>query len=230
MSLLLAMFPVYILGNLHCIGMCGPLVMLLGRHRCRFYYFFGRLLSFSLAGMIAGGLGAVLHLFLAVYHVPALASFLFGGMIFFMGLVSLFHWQIPGGKQLGKLIAPLSQLSTLLLLKDRPWPTFLFGFFTVLLPCGQTVFVFSACALSGSALTGLINGFAFALLTTPSLLLALHAHGWLGKMKKHYNTILGCCALIVGTLAVCRGCAEVEWIPHWVLNPHSDPSYHIVIY
>ncbi len=30
---LLALLPLYILGNLHCIGMCGPIVAFLSRHR-----------------------------------------------------------------------------------------------------------------------------------------------------------------------------------------------------
>ena len=62
MSLLITMLPLYLLGNLHCIGMCGPLVMLLGQQRCRAFYFLGRTLSFTLAGLLAGALGSVLQL------------------------------------------------------------------------------------------------------------------------------------------------------------------------
>jgi sulfite exporter TauE/SafE len=63
MTLLLAMLPYYLLGNLHCLGMCGPLTMMLGAHRFRYFYFAGRLFSFTLAGGIAGELGAVLNVF-----------------------------------------------------------------------------------------------------------------------------------------------------------------------
>ena len=230
MSLLLTMLPIYIIGNLHCIGMCGPLVMMLGKHRYRYFYFLGRTLSFSLAGMLAGGGGAVLHQVLSLYHIPALTSFLFGGVILAIGCISLTGWQVPGGQWMTKILSPFNHTLSLLMLHDRPWPTFLFGFFTVFLPCGQTVIVFSACALSGEAFVGLINGFAFAVLTSPSLFFAMRAHSLLTNIKQHYNTLMGLCAVLIGTLAICRGLAETDVIPHFILHPHASSDYHIVVY
>ena len=57
--------------------------MLLGQHRYRFFYFFGRLVSFSLAGLVAGELGAVLHLFLKHYYLAEIVSLICG--IFMIG-------------------------------------------------------------------------------------------------------------------------------------------------
>lgn len=220
MSLMLSMLPVYLLGNFHCIGMCGPLVMMLGRHRYRYYYFLGRTLSFSLAAALAGGAGAILYDLLAAYHLPALVSFFFGFLLLFFGISTLRGWSLP---TFGRGI---SQTLSLLLLKEKPLPTFLFGFFTVLLPCGQTLVVFAACALYGDLFTGFINGMAFALLTSPSLWLAMRAQTMLQGMRNHYNTILGICSLVVGSLAVCRGLAEAGAIPHLVINQ----NYHLVLY
>lgn len=230
MTLLLTMLPIYLFGNLHCIGMCGPLVMMIGQHRYRYAYFAGRLLSFTLAGTLAGGLGTVIAVTLKEYQLPAIASFAFGGGILVVGLSHLMKWNLPGGAWFSMKVAPISKRLSLLLLKDQLWSTFLFGFFTVTLPCGQTIIVFSACALYGGALTGLINGFAFALLTSPSLFLAMKASGVLQKAKKHYNTIIGVCGILVGALALCRGLAELEIIPHWILNPQSSPEYHLVVF
>lgn len=226
MTLFLTMLPFYLLGNLHCIGMCGPLVMMIGHHRYKYFYFLGRMLSFSLAGMIAGEAGAVLQVVLREYHIPAAASFLFGGVILLVGLFSLMKWQYPGHIWAARRLAGVNHTLSLLILRDKAWPTFLFGFFTVALPCGQTIIVFSACALTGDTIIGLINGLAFAFLTSPSLLLAMHAHTLLRGLKPYYNTIMGTCAIIIGTLAICRGLAETEAIPHLVLNP----DYHIVLY
>ncbi len=230
MTLLLTMLPIYLFGNLHCIGMCGPLVMMIGQHRYRYAYFVGRLISFSLAGALAGGLGTVIAVTLKAYQVPAIASFVFGGGILSVGLSHLMNWKFPGGRWFAQKVAPLGKRLSLLLLKDNLWSTFLFGFFTVTLPCGQTIIVFSACALYGGILIGLINGFAFALLTSPSLFLAMKASGVLNHAKKHYNTILGVCGMVVGILAICRGMAELEVIPHWILNPQSSPEYHLVVF
>ncbi|MBA3957240.1 MAG: sulfite exporter TauE/SafE family protein [Parachlamydiaceae bacterium] len=230
MTLFLSLLPLYLLGNLHCIGMCGPLVMMLGQHRYRYFYFFGRLLSFTLAGLLAGGLGAVLNLILYQYHISLVSSFLFGGLILLIGCYSLFGWQYPAYSWLAKRLERTNQRLSLLLLRDNALATFVFGFFTITLPCGQTLIVFSACALSGNVWVGMFNGFAFALLTSPALVLAMHAHLLFRRLKRHYNVIMGCCAILVGGLAICRGLAELDWIEHWVLNPHSQKEYHIVIY
>lgn len=230
MSLLLTMLPVYLFGNLHCMGMCGPLVMMIGHHRYRYFYFFGRILSFSMAGMIAGGVGAVLHQVLQTAHISALTSFLFGGIILLTGICSLFGWHYPGYHWLAKFMGRFNGTLSLLMLRDRALPAFLFGFFTIALPCGQTLIVFSACALAGDLFVGLINGFVFALLTTPSLFMAMHAHLLFRPLKPYYNVIMGASALLIGGLAMCRGFAEIGIIPHLVLNPDSALHYHIILY
>lgn len=230
MELFLTLLPIYLFGNLHCIGMCGPLVMMLGRHRYRYFYFLGRTLSFSLAGFAAGEAGAVLQAILHHYQISAAASFFFGILILIIGAYTLLGMVPPGQQWLAKRLARFNQTLSLLMLRDQAWPAFLFGFFTIALPCGQTVIVFSACALAGDASTGLLNGMAFALLTSPSLWLAMNAHTLLQKLKPYYNVFTGICALCIGVLALCRGLADLEVIPHLVLNPESSPEYHIALY
>jgi uncharacterized protein len=226
MTTFLMMLPLYLFGNLHCMGMCGPLVMMIGKHRCKNWYFLGRTLSFSLAAAAAGALGTVLNIFLARYNIAALVSVIFGIIILAAGIFSLLRLPMPNLKLLGGVEKTLS----LLILKDQKLPTFLFGFFTVFLPCGQTLIVFSACALSASALAGLFNGFMFAILTSPSLFFAMQAHRLLGTMKKHYNTLMGAGAIAVGLLACFRGLADLNVISHFILNPGSPSHYHIVLY
>lgn len=231
MTLFFSLLPLYIFGNLHCIGMCGPLVMLLGQHRYRFFYFLGRLLSFSLAGLIAGELGAVLHLFLKQYYLAEIVSFTCGIFIMGWGIQKIMGRQI---KRLNSRRPPalnaLHHWVSTLLLKDNGWSTFLFGFFTVALPCGQTLVVFSACALTGNAWIGLGNGFAFALLTTPSLVIAMHTLTFFKKFKQYDRVIIGGCSIFVGLLACFRGLAEMGWMSHWILNPDAPASYHLVIF
>lgn len=230
MTLLLTMLPIYIFGNVHCLGMCGPLVMMIGHHRYRYFYFLGRLLSFTLAGMAAGAFGAVAHYVLKQYHVAEMVSFFFGMILMVLGLATLMKWQYPGYHWLARRLAKINHELSLLMLQDRAWPAFLFGFFTLALPCGQTLIVFSACALSGDMGVGAFNGFAFALLTTPSLWIAMKAHALLRGAKHYYNLIIGLSALLVGLLAVLRGLAEAGVISHWVLNPQAAVHYHVVIF
>lgn len=224
--ILVSMLPIYLFGNLHCIGMCGPLVMMIGRHRYRYFYFLGRILSFTLAGLLAGGMGAVLNVALQEYQIPAITSFVFGTLIIAVGLANITARAIPVPVWVSQRSAHVSRSLSFLMLKDQPLATFLFGFFTIALPCGQTIIVYSACAISGDAYVGLLNGFIFALLTSPSLFLAMRAHGLFQAAKRHYGLIMGCAALLVGALALCRGAAELNLIPHLILNSY----YHIILY
>jgi len=231
MTLFFSLLPLYICGNLHCMGMCGPLVMLLGQHRYRLFYFVGRLLSFSLTGLLAGELGSVLHLLLKEYYLAEIVSLVCGIGIIGWGIKKMMGWksqfiQIHHNSSLSSL----HRWSSTLMLKDNGWSTFLFGFFTVALPCGQTLVVFSACALAGNAWVGLGNGFAFALLTTPSLVIAMHTLTFFKKFKRYDQSIIGGCSIFVGLLACFRGLAEIGWIDHWVLNPEAPPLYHLIIF
>lgn len=140
MTLFFSLLPLYLFGNLHCLGMCGPLVLMIGQHRYRYFYFIGRLLSFSLAGMFAGEAGAVLQIIFKAYHLTEAVSFIFGTLMLYMGLTTYFGWRPPSFPQLSQLNHALSRL----ILKDSRCSTFLFGLFTVGLPCGQTLLVFSA--------------------------------------------------------------------------------------
>lgn len=231
MTLFLSLLPLYLFGNLHCLGMCGPLVMLIGRHRYRLCYFLGRCAAFSLAGCLAGEVGAVLHLLLKRYYLAEGLSMLGGMGMMVWGVKTLVcPSQGQWTARLPPFLKSVSQWIATLLLKDKGGSTFLFGFMTVALPCGQTLIVFSACALAGDAWVGLANGFALALFTTPSLALAMHAWAWLKRSPGYDRVVLGGCGLVVGLLACCRGLAEAGWIAHWVVNPEMAPGYHLVIF
>src|SRR5690242_11860481 len=122
MTLFFSLLPLYIFGNLHCMGMCGPLVMLLGQHRYRFFYFVGRLLSFSLAGLVAGELGAVLHVFLKQYYLAEIISLGCGIMIIGWGIKKMRGNPVKPSVSSKK--SPLNALHhwvSTLLLKDNGW-------------------------------------------------------------------------------------------------------------
>lgn len=226
MALFLTMFPFYLLGNLHCLGMCGPLAAMIGRHRYRHAYFVGRILSFGIAGMAAGEAGAILQGILQRYHIPELLTFGLGLLMIIVAYVNL-----TGQKPTlptPKFFRRVNQSISLLILKDTVLTTFLFGFLTVALPCGQSLIVFSACALTGNAWVGLFNGLAFAMLTSPSLWVAMHASHWFQKAKNHERLLVACAALLAGTLAICRGLADMSIIPHLIIG--NTESCHIIFF
>lgn len=220
------MLPIYLMGNIHCFGMCGPLVMMIGRHKWRALYFLGRILSYTLTGWVAGSLGFVIQLFMSAYHLGAWFSILGGLGLMILGLHTLFKFQLPQIPFLDRKFKRLSQSLSYLLLKDQPLPTFMFGFFTVFLPCGQTLIVFSAIAMMGDAYTGALNGFVFALLTSPSLGIAMQMASFLKKYQNLSHQVMGYTACLVAGLAFLRGFAELGFIPHLIFSE----KFHLVIY
>lgn len=225
MGLLIAMLPIYLIGNFHCLGMCGPLAMMLSKHDYRFFYFIGRLISYAIAGAIAGSAGMLLNALLKEFYIAESISFIFGFSLLVYGASLLFNWKFLKWP-LSKKWAGISTTLSILMLQNKALPSFLFGFFTVLLPCGQTLLVFSSCALSGDMLTGLLNGFFFALLTSPSLFIAMRANHFFKGMSKYYNELLGILSIVIGLISLFRGMAELDLINHFVLNH----AFHIVIF
>lgn len=231
MTLFFSLLPVYLLGNIHCLGMCGPLVALLGKHPFRFYYFLGRLFSFSLAGLIAGGMGELIHVPLKRYHFSEAATFAAAFLMIAWGIIKIMQWGPPVSmRNPPHVLAPLHRWSADLLLKENKGATLTFGALTIALPCGQTLLVFSACALIGEAWTGLWNGLAFALLTSPSLFLAMHTLHLFARIKGYDHLILGSCALFAGVLSSLRGLAEMGVIDHLVIGENAAFQTHLVIF
>lgn len=225
-SPLFTLIPLYLIGNLHCAGMCGPLVFMLGSHRYRYFYFFGRLLSFSLAGLLAGAFGEVLQLICNPYDLFAWITLFFGGILLCAGLFSFLPGRTTSRWKPPAILLRIQNRVAHLMLADRRWPLFLFGFFTVFLPCGQTVIVYATLAIEAEALNGLLSGALFAILTSPSLVLAMHAQSALHRLKDYYRPLLGGAACLIGLMTICRALAQMAWIPHLVISP----TYHIVLY
>lgn len=194
--------------------MCGPLVMAIGRHRHRYQYFLGRILSFSFVGMSAGEMGEVATVYLRDYSLGAILTLAFGCGMVVVGVNTLLGGKSVLAEWIGRRFQRLSGNLSMLMLQDRAWPIFLFGLCTVLLPCGQTLIVFSACAISADPWVGLLCGFSLALFTTPSLWIAMHASKWVTKWRGKEDKVLGICGISIGLLAMARGCADIGWIEH----------------
>lgn len=220
------MIPVYLAGNLHCFGMCGPLVMLLANHPFRYLYFLGRIVSFTFVGMLSGFLGQVISVFFTYYRIPELLSVSFGLVMFFLGLGAIFHVQVlsyfPWHKHLNKKVAQIQALVS----QNNPWAAFLFGLITVTLPCGQSLIVFSACALTASGFEGAFHALIFTLLTSPALFFALHVPLFFRRLRGFHHLVMGTFACIAGALSFLRGLAQMGYIDHWVIHE----AYHIVLY
>jgi sulfite exporter TauE/SafE len=177
---LLAMFLVGLLGAGHCAGMCGGIVSALSaqpggaRLSMHFAYSAGRIVSYSVAGAIAGmvgGLGLmlsdVLPMQLALYVVANIMLVLLG--LYLAGMSSMLTRLEPMGRALWRRLQPLGRR---LFPVDSAAKALAVGAIWGWIPCGLVYAVLAAALFAGSPAKGAALMAAFGLGTLPTLLAA----------------------------------------------------------
>ena len=210
---LLSVFLLGLFGGVHCAGMCGGIVALLGsRHRIipihpqrgaavaavhsgaplQLAYNAGRIGSYTVAGAIAGSVGSAAWL---AGHVLPVQQIAFAAANLVMIALGLALAGAGGGL---RRLGPLERLGAALWRRIGPAATRLLGSATVpgalaagaawgWVPCGMVYGVLVAALVSGSAADGALLLLAFGLGTLPNLLaLGFAARGganWLGHAR-----------------------------------------------
>lgn len=203
-------FMLFIIGiftSLHCVGMCGGLMLSQSLHRettsrletllPALSYNIGRILSYTLLGGAVGALGSVLSLTLAMK----------AGLTVFAGIFMI----LMGVNMAG--LSPFKGFSIRL-----PWSNyaakntnrapFVVGFFNGLMPCGplQTMQLYALG--TGSALSGATAMFFFALGTAPLMLMFGSITGFLSKgYTRKILRFSGVLVLALGVIMADRGLA-----------------------
>ena len=157
--------------SLHCVGMCGPLACAVtskAKNREHalletFSYHFGRLVSYTLIGSLAGLIGKQPLAYF--FHSPA--AILPWMMIPFL-IVTAFPklFQLP---RLNFLARPYYKAKFWAQNKPAGIAGGLLGLISPCLPCTPLYLIFGVCLLSGSPITGALLAFCFALGTIPLL-------------------------------------------------------------
>lgn len=182
---LLTALIVGLLGGVHCVGMCGGIVATLtlgmAPERRRYLstqlplqlaYNLGRILGYTLAGALMGGLGALLIESVAL---QATQRLLYGLSAFFMIALGLYlggWWRgLARVEQAGGLLWRRLEPIGRRLLPIRHWLQALgVGLIWAWLPCGLVYSVLILALGTGSPLQGALLMLAFGLGTLPNLL------------------------------------------------------------
>lgn len=178
-STFLALFLVGLLGGTHCVGMCGGIVGALsmgapGRWSMHLAYNVGRILSYGLAGAIAGAVGAAslgldsqVPMRLALYLVANLMLIALG--LYLLGVTQALAFTERVGQLLWQRLQPLTRRFLPARTVAQAFPL---GMLWGWLPCGLVYSALATALSSGSAVRGGLCMLAFGLGTLPNLLLA----------------------------------------------------------
>jgi sulfite exporter TauE/SafE len=211
MALLLSSaFLLGLLGSLHCVGMCGPLVLAMpgGLERGarswlgRGVYHLGRALTYGVLGLLLGTFGQGLR---GAGWQQGL-SILAGGVVLALAWP---HRRATATAEPGTGLRILVRLRRAWAgLLNRPgWAArFALGALNGLLPCGLTYAALAAAALAGTPFTGFLFMVVFGLATTPALLAvagvpALLRPAWRAPLAR----VAPAASLLLGSLFVLRG-------------------------
>ncbi len=157
-------------GSLHCIGMCGPLVMAMpfkgenpqGVWFTSIMYHVGKTLTYGWLGLLVGTVGSGFTYFKWQQNLSIIAGLVLLGFTVIPILKKKFNLGLPLNKAFSTLYAASSGI-------PKPLFLFLLGMLNGLLPCGLVYAALAGAAVSASAWNGFVFMTFFGLGTIPSL-------------------------------------------------------------
>ncbi|WP_318507381.1 sulfite exporter TauE/SafE family protein [Bacillus sp. T3] len=201
------LFMVGILTSIHCVGMCGGIMLsqsLKTESKNKFdamkpalFYNLGRVVSYTILGGIVGAIGSVFSLSLTAQ----------AGMQIFAGMfMIMMGFNMAGFSAFRKFQIKLP--AAVCKIQSKPRTPFLVGFLNGLMPCGplQTMEIFALG--TGSAMAGALSMFMFALGTVPLMLTfgavsGLLSKGYTKKLLKYSGVLI----IVLGLIMSNRGLA-----------------------
>jgi len=200
-----------LLGSLHCVGMCGPIAFMLPVDRSNSFkkisqigvYHLGRLLAYSIIGLVFGFVGKSLYIF----GIQQQLSIIIGVL---MIVVVLLPHKTIGKYNLSKpLYEIISKVKTSLgkALKKKTADTFLtIGFLNGFLPCGLVYMAVFGAVATGSLLEGSLYMILFGLGTIPLMTSAIYLGKFLNStIKQRIQKAIPIFVVIIGVLFILRG-------------------------
>lgn len=200
-----------LLGSLHCVGMCGPIAFMLPVDRSNSIkkvsqigiYHFGRLLAYSIIGLVFGLLGKSFYIF----GIQQQLSIVIGLLMIILVLIpyktiSKYNLSRPINKIISKVKSNLGQA-----LKKKTSDTFLtIGFLNGFLPCGLVYMAVFGSLATGSLLQGSLYMILFGIGTIPLMTSAIYLGKFLNQtIKQRIQKAIPVFVVIIGVLFILRG-------------------------
>ena len=205
-------FLMGLLGSVHCIGMCGPLVLALPTAQktnlekwgVLFLYHFGKISSYSMLGVLFGLFGSQLPLFGVQENISIFIGIL---MLIYVGYVFVLKpKQKLGFLQFNLLYSSITKQLGMLFKLNNKLAFYLIGFLNGLLPCGMVYLALtSALATQNVFYGGWLMAF-FGLGTVPALMMVALGGQYFGiKFRQQLQSLLPVFIFSMGVLLILRG-------------------------
>ena len=211
------------LGSLgHCLGMCGPLVMMVGVQRARsgrgntlrvhLLYHSARITVYGVLGAIVGAIGSLVGIGTRFTDVAGIVSLILGvGVILF----SLGYLGWPPLRRLAKTSDWLSRRMGQALRRGGFGGIVILGVLNGLLPCGLVYSALLSAAATGSVVWGGAAMVLFGAATIPALTtVGMGAHLLSVRVRQSLTRAAGVMIMAVGVQLIMRGMATLEIVPH----------------
>jgi sulfite exporter TauE/SafE len=204
-------------GSLHCIGMCGPIILAISSVDNnpdssgsvtkliiqRVFYHLGRALTYGVMGALFGVLGS--HIKLSGMQQGA--SILIGSLIvIWILLPSIIKSKFSNFSLIKKYNEQVKNVLSLVLRSGKSKPFLVIGLINGFLPCGLVYAGLAGAVTTGDALDGFIYMFLFGLGTIP----ALFAFSFVPALRKYlpkFNSrkIIPALSFVLGITFILRG-------------------------
>ncbi|GGZ83143.1 sulfite exporter TauE/SafE family protein [Algibacter mikhailovii] len=209
--MLISAFLLGLLGSFHCVGMCGPIAFMLPVDRSSqinkvsqiAIYHIGRLLTYSVLGLVFGLIGKGLYLFGFQQQLSiAIGVIMILIVIIPQKTLSKYNFSKPIYGLISNVKSWLGKA-----MKRKSLDTFLtIGFLNGFLPCGLVYMAVFAAIGSGSALNGSLYMAVFGLGTIPLMTTAIYLSNVLkGTTRQRIQKIIPVFVVLIGLLFIVRG-------------------------
>lgn len=209
--MLLSAIILGLLGSLHCVGMCGPIAFMLPVDRTSefkklgqiFIYHFGRLLAYSIIGLVFGLLGRGLYVFGMQQNLSIIVGIV---MIIIVLVPSRYFKRFNGSKPVYRAISKVKSALGAQLQKKTADTFLTIGFLNGFLPCGLVYMALFGAIAMGTAAEGALYMLFFGLGTIPLMTATVYFAGKIkGVAQQRVRRLIPVFVLLIGTLFILRG-------------------------
>lgn len=204
---LLTGFLLGLLGSFHCVGMCGPIALALPASKSllvsRTLYNFGRVITYSLLGLLFGLLGSRLQMI----GLQQIISISLGILIVLIVIIpASYRLKLTAKLGLYKVISPLKNALGKLFKKHSHLSMLGVGILNGLLPCGFVYIGITGAIAIGSPVNSMIFMSMFGLGTIPVMLAASLLGSVINlNLRQKLTRLVPAFSLILAAIFILRG-------------------------